>query len=152
MWKTLLRLSLLLFILTTASCKDDPCPEQQQLPLVSAEEEYGCVDTRYGLKLALQEDFVVVRSQADFDRAVTSSTCDMEIDFSVYDLIIGNKTLPSGNHSVDYNLSRLCPGNSYLLQVVFNQDQSTVAPMITYHALVPKLKRWEGVEVAIVVR
>ena len=152
MWKTLLRLSLLLFILITASCKDDPCPQHQQLPLVSAEEEYGCVDTRYGLKLALQEDFVVVRSQADFDLVVASSTCDMVIDFSVYDLIIGNKTLPSGNRSVDYTLSRLCPGNNYLLQVVFNQDQSTVAPRITYHALVPKLKRSEDVEVDIVVR
>ena len=139
-----------IFLSLLSSCdKDVDCQEQQSLPVTSLEQEYGCTDTRYGLAIDLSDDYTIIRSQSGFNDLVTGSSCKAEIDFSKYDLLIGKKRLSNGNVSIDYALTRVCPSNKLRLKATFNQDISAQAPNITYHALIPKLKGKESVDVEI---
>jgi len=122
-----------------------------ELPVKSLESEYGCPDTRHQLNIDLSQTHIIIRSQADFDRLVTGS-CRPQIDFTTYDLLIGKKGLSSGNSSIKYTLQRDCKTNQAQLRVLFQQNPLTIAPNITYHALVPKLAPSEDVKVEIEVR
>lgn len=140
----------ILFLSFLSSCdKEADCQEQQSLPVTSLEQEYGCADTRYGLAIDLSDNFTIIRTQAGFENLVTSNGCNPSIDFSKYDLLIGKKRLPNGNVSIDYSLTRVCPSNKLRLKATFNQDVSMIVPNITYHALIPKLKGRETVDVEI---
>lgn len=154
------------------TCTGRPCASPE-LPVRSLESEYGCPDTRRQLNVNLSQTHTVIRSQADFDRLVTSS-CQPRIDFNAYDLVIGKKELPSGNSGIMYTLRRdcktnqvllrarhkqctptcclYCETNQVLLRVVFQQNLTAEAPSITYHALVPKLAPGEDVRVKIEVK
>jgi hypothetical protein len=119
-----------------------------ELIVKSLETEYGCADTRYGLQIDLSETYTIIRTQQDFENKV-SGNCIPKIDFSSYDLVIGKKGLTSGNASIDYNLTKDCK-NILKLQVTFNQSVTQNAPIVTYHALIPKLGDEETVTVEFV--
>ncbi|MEN8138594.1 MAG: hypothetical protein ABFR62_09180 [Bacteroidota bacterium] len=125
-------ISLILF----QSCKED-C-SNINLPVDSLESEYGCENTKYGMEIDLTDDFTVIRTQSDFDNLV-SGTCDAVIDFTEYDLVIGKKGLTSGNESIEYELEEDCESGDLYLKVTFTQNATSVAPNLTYHALVPKI-------------
>ena len=130
------------------TCKGDENCVSPELPVKSLESEYGCSDTRRQLNINLSETSTIIRSQADFARLVTGS-CQPQIDFTTYDLLIGKKGLPNGNSSIAYTLRRDCQTNQVLLRVVFQQNATTEAPNLTYHALVPKLAPGEDIKVQI---
>lgn len=130
--------ALVLFLLfESMSCdKKDECKSTVVI-VKSLETEYGCVNTRYGLQIDLTENYTIIRSQQDFENKV-SGNCIPIIDFASYDLVIGKKGLNRGNSSIDYKLTRDC-ANILKLQVTFNQSLTLDTPIVTYHALIPKL-------------
>ncbi len=128
------------------SCdKEEDC-KNISLKTESLENLYGCTDTRYGLECRLSDNFEIIRSQQKF-LDFTTGTCRPEIDFQLYDLIIGKKGLTSGNTSIDYKLIDDCKKGIKVLTVTFNQNIATVAPNLTYHALIPKLGDEETIQV-----
>jgi hypothetical protein len=127
-----------------------PCEVVNSVP-TSLEAEYGCVNTKYQMQIALQNNFKVIQSQAEFTAQVTG-TCMPIIDFSNYALIIGKKGLTNGNRNISYALVRDCPNNKMTLNVTLQNDLTLNAPNITYHALVPKLNTNEQVAVNVTVQ
>ncbi len=124
----------------------DPC--DTLLDIKSLESEYGCENTKHLIDIALTDTFKIIRSQSSFDSLV-SGPCKPQIDFTMYDLIIGKKGLSMGNQAITYELVRDCKTNMLMLTVTFIQNEATVALNITYHALIPKLKDEETIEVVI---
>ena len=140
-----LLLAALLPSCATLECDMEPCVDAT-LPTTSLEKEYGCGDTRRQLSTSLNQTYTVIRSQADFDRLVTG-TCHPQIDFAKYDLVIGNQGSSSGSSSISYAYQRECETGRLHLQVTFTAGMTNDAPILTYHALVPKLGPQETVHV-----
>ncbi len=138
---------LILGLLIQSCDKENDC-KSNTLKTESLENLYGCPDTRYGLECRLADNFEIIRSQQKF-MDFTTGTCRPEIDFQSYDLIIGKKGLTSGNTSIDYELIDDCKRGIKILTVTFNQNIATVAPNLTYHALIPKLGDEETIQVEI---
>ena len=130
--------------------KEKEC-ENLVLKTESLEKLYGCSDTRYSLECRLDNDYEIIRSQEKFLK-FTTGTCRPEIDFQSYDLIVGKKGLTSGNSSIEYYLIEDCQEKIKILTVTFNQNIATVAPNLTYHALIPKLGDEETIKVIIDVK
>lgn len=129
-----------IFILTfivIQSCNNDDC-ENSILTVTDLETEYGCENTKYQMDIDLSEDFTIIRSQSNFDNLVMGS-CQPTINFSIYDLVIGKKGLSGGNTSIRYQLTEDCNTGNLKLHVTFNQNETTEAPNLTYHALLPKM-------------
>jgi hypothetical protein len=138
---------LALLFTSCATCEGDkePCADTA-LPTTSLEKEYGCTDSRRQLSINLDQTYTIIRNQADFDKLVTGS-CHPQIDFTKYDLVIGNKGSASGSSSIAYTYARECQTGQLKLQVKFTQGMTNDAPILTYHALVPKLAPQETVQV-----
>ncbi|MET4107075.1 hypothetical protein [Hymenobacter sp. UYP22] len=140
-----LLLAALLPSCATLECDMEPCVDTT-LPTTSLEKEYGCGDTRRQLSISLNQTYTIIRTQADFDRLVTGS-CHPQIDFTKYDLVIGNKGSTSGSSSIAYAYHRECETGKLHLQVTFTAGMTNDAPILTYHVLVPKLAAQETVHV-----
>lgn len=150
MKKNTFLLATLIFTILFYSCGNDDCLSPNGITPTNLEVEYGCVDTKYQMDIQLNDDYTIIRSQQSFDNLVTGS-CTPQIDFAIYDLLIGKKGLPSGNASINYSFFKHpCDAQPYL-QVEFIQNATTVAPNITYHALLPKLAPNETVNVELVI-
>ena len=148
-----MKILLLSFILIgIVSCSDDDnnnCSDSI-IETTSLENEYGCINTKYQMDIELSNDHMIIRNQLDFSEFVTGS-CQPEIDFSIYDLVIGKKGLSSGNSSINYELIENCNDGNQTLTVTFNQNETTEAPNLTYHALIPKLGNEQTLNIQIIV-
>lgn len=149
-----MKILLLSFILLgIVSCSDDDdntnCSDSG-IETTSLEDEYGCTNTKYQMDIDLSDDYMVIENQSSFSEFVTGS-CQPDIDFSTYDLIIGKKGLTTGNDSIDYQLIENCESGNQTLTVTFHQNETTVAPNLTYHALIPKLGDDQELNVEIIV-
>ncbi|QNJ97565.1 hypothetical protein [Constantimarinum furrinae] len=142
-------LILMLVVILSCNGDDDSCTPGI-VEITSLEAEYGCVNTKNEMEINLSDDFVIITSQSDFDSQVTGS-CQPDINFSIYDLVIGKKALTSGNTSITYELLRNCDTQIQTLTVTFVQNATTEAPNLTYHALIPKLENGQVLEVDIIV-
>lgn len=132
------------------SCKnDDGCNDIIQ-NTTSLEAEYDCIDTKYQMDIELSENYMIIKNQLDFAKFVSGS-CQPTIDFSVYDLVVGKKGFTNGNNSIDYKLIENCETGNENLIVTFNQNETTEAPNLTYHALIPKLQDEQGLNVEIII-
>ena len=146
--KTKFILFALLFVLFTA-CNDDDTPCSDTIvTTANLETEYGCTETKYQMEIDLTDNFTVITNQTDFNALVTGS-CQPNIDFANYDLVIGKKGLLSGNTSINYELIKDCETNNLTLTVIFVQNATSEAPNLTYHALIPKLTSGQSVMVEI---
>jgi len=132
------------------SCNNDDDCTDTILNTTSLEFEYGCTNTEYQMDIELSENFMIIKNQLDFAEFVTGS-CQPTIDFAVYDLIIGKKGLTNGNTSIDYELIENCETGNENLIVTFNQNETTEAPNLTYHALIPKLGDEQELNVEIII-
>lgn len=148
MKKSILFLALTLMFF---SCKkdDDGCTDTV-VNTTSLEAEYGCTNTQYQMDIDLSETHTIIKNQQDFDVLVTGS-CQPTIDFATYDLVIGKKQFTSGDVLIAYKLIESCETGNETLTVSFTTGVLTVAPNITYHALIPKLKDGQELNVEIVV-
>lgn len=115
----------------------------------SLEAEYGCTNTQYQTEINLEDIFTVIRSQEVFD-VLVSGSCTPNIDFNVYDLIIGKQGLRNGNISISYELIEDCETNVLTLTVTFLQNVTFETPNLTYHVLTAKLADVEALEVEII--
>lgn len=132
--------------LTFNFCSQENSCKNEIIPTYSLEDIYNCPNTAFQMKIELSNDFVMIRNQSDFDSLVTGS-CNPLIDFNTYDLIIGTQGLSNGLASIDYVLTRDCITEKLELVVTFITDATTIAPIVTYHALIPKLGDEETVNV-----
>ena len=124
--------------------------EDVQLDVLSLESEYGCVNTKYQMDIDLQEDFTIINNQSEYDQLVSGS-CNVQIDFTKYDLIVGKKGLTNGNVRIHYRLLKECDYKRLQLEITFFQNITAVAPNLTYHALIEKLDSGEDIEVTTIV-
>ncbi|AUC81893.1 hypothetical protein [Lacinutrix sp. Bg11-31] len=145
----ILIISILFLGLVSCNCNNEDCTDIV-LNTTSLEIEYGCTNTKHQMDIELSENHMIIRNQLDFSEFVSGS-CQPTIDFSVYDLIIGKKGLTNGNTSIDYELIENCETRNQNLNVTFNQNGTNVAPNLTYHALIPKLRDEQEINVEIVI-
>jgi hypothetical protein len=151
----LLAFSLTLFAFT---CKknqeekvlDNPC-QNGTISLSSMETQYGCVNTKYGMRLNATEAFLVIRDQATFAANVTGS-CLPVVDFNQYTLVIGKKQLINDNTSISYSATKNCDTKKVNLLVTITNNLGLAAPLVTWHTLLPALAVNETVDVAIELR
>ena len=148
MKKIIINTLILIFVLS--SCKKDNCNET---PIATKhfESEYGCVNTKRTLLIDLSNDCTIIRSKTDYDSKVSGS-CHPEIDFTLYDLVIGKQASGNENDTIKYDLRRTCPKNELTLTVDIIQSAATKPDNVVYHALIPKLGDEEGLKVNINVR
>jgi hypothetical protein len=132
------------------SCNNDNDCTNINVNTTSLESEYGCTSTKYQMEIELSESHMIIRNQLDFAEFVSES-CQPTIDFSIYDLVIGKKGLANGNSSIEYQLVENCNTGNQNLTVTFNQNETTEAPNLTYHVLIPKLGDEQGLNVEIII-
>ncbi|MBG8556001.1 hypothetical protein [Hymenobacter guriensis] len=125
----------------------EPCANTP-IPVTSLEKEYGCTNTPRQLSVALSQTYTIIRSQAEFEQQVTGE-CRPQIDFTKYDLVIGNQGSTSGSSTITYSYQRECETGQLQLSVLFTPGMTNDAPILTYHALVPKLAPTETVSVRV---
>jgi hypothetical protein len=145
--------SVILGLLILSSCEssnsNNDCTPQT-LPVKSLETEYGCTNTKYQLyNIVVGDNFIIIRNQNEFNNWTDDLGCRPEIDFDTYDLVIGKKQLTSGNQSIQYQYMDDCTEKT--LTVTFVQDETTFAPEIIFHALIPKLEPTEQIIVETIV-
>ena len=138
------------FILTLIlSCNnDDTCGYPNWVTPNNLENEYGCVDTKYQMDIELNDDYIIIRSQQSFDELITGD-CSPQINFLIYDLLIGKKELTTGNASINYYLMKHPCNGQFYLEVNFYGNQTTEASNLTYHALIPKLNNNEIINIGL---
>ncbi|RSK42199.1 hypothetical protein [Hymenobacter perfusus] len=132
---------------TTCGGDVEPCVSAP-ISITSLEKEYGCTNTPRQLSVNLPQTYTVIRSQAEFDQQVTGD-CHPQVDFTKYDLVIGNKGSSSGSSTITYAYQRECETGQSFLKVIFQAGMTNDAPILTYHALVPKLAPAETVRVEV---
>ena len=130
----------------------DLCPEETiTIETTSLEAEYGCINTENIMEIDVSSgNFIIISNQQTFDDLVTE-VCMPVIDFATYDLVIGRQGLTSGNDSIRYDLIEICETEAQTLTVTFIQNATSVAPTLTFHALIPKLATAQELAVAIVI-
>ncbi len=137
---------LLTLLLISCGGKDDPGCFVSDVSFTNLESAYSCENTKNLMEIDLQETFTLIQTQAEFDAQITGA-CMPEIDFTIYTLIIGKKALSNGNTSISYDYTNDCATDINTLTVTFNQNETDVAPNLTYHILSPKLEESTTVEV-----
>ena len=144
------KITILIILLSSINaCNNNDCTDTI-LNITSLESEYGCINTKYQMDIDLFDNHMIIRNQLDFTEFVIG-TCQPIIDFTIYDLVIGKKGLTSGNNSIEYELIEDCKTGNINLIVIFNQNISTVAPNLTYHALIPKIGNQQQLSTEIIV-
>ena len=143
-------LSLSLLLLFSCNDANTECVSDE-IAITSLEEEYNCENTENLLDIDLEEAFAIITTQDEFENKVLGD-CAPQIDFDSFDLLIGKKAFAQGNDSIAYQLVENCKSNVLQLSVVFLQNDTTEAPNLTYHVLLPKLEQNKTVEVTIVVQ
>lgn len=129
-----------------SSCIVDDSCDDSIINTTSLEAEYGCSDTRYNLEVDLDDTYMIISNQNEFDQYV-SGDCHPNIDFETYDLIIGKRLLSNGNDSIDYRFTYVCNSEKLHLTVIFKQNETLIAPNVTFHALIPKLRSGQEIMV-----
>ena len=129
--------------------EQEPC--DTLLDVKSLESEYGCENTIHQLHITLSDTFTIIRSQESYEQQVTywQGNCDPNIDFSVFDLVIGKQSWGNQVYKIEYELVRVCQTNKLRLTVRITWGDATLPDTITYHALIPKLKDEEDIEVIV---
>jgi hypothetical protein len=139
------------FLLCILSCsKKDDCKEEQ-MTVKHFETEYGCENTRFTLQIDLNNDCTIIRSKEAYDSKV-AGICHPEIDFSLYDLVIGKQSSGFWNDTILYDLRRTCPEKELTLTIELHQLEVTTPSTVVYHALIPKLGDEEILNIQINVR
>ena len=130
------------------SCKKTD--DNNKISITNLESKYGCVDTKRQMQIDLLNDFKIIRTQIDFDSLV-SGNCNPNINFITYDLLIGKKGLANGNDTIYYELIENYETENLNLKVNFINNMSMIAPNLTYHSLIPKLKSGQSIDVEIII-
>ncbi len=145
-----LNILFILGALIMMSCSSDDECSNTEITLTDLEAEYGCESTKYQMDIDLSDDFTIIKNQSSFENLVSGS-CNPQVEFDRFDLIIGKQVVNTGNVSLDYQLNKDCNSNQLKLTVTAKQGLTTVVENLTYHVLVPKLTDGESVQVEIAI-
>ena len=134
---------------TLLSCgSEDDCSGNLQDVLCL--DDFGCPNAAFLVSIESQQEFQLIRNQEDFDIMVFTS-CDVQIDWEVYDLVIGAIGLSSGLMNIEKSIRTNCLLNQNLLDIVINTNITASADRITWQAVIPKLADDESLFVDITV-
>ncbi len=114
-------------------------------------EDLGCFNTPFQMTVSTDKEFELIRSQEDFDLRIGGS-CSPEVDWTSYDLVAGMKGLTNGLASINKSLVMDCHNNRLVLRITFNLNATTIAPIVSFHALIPKLRADESIFVELIVK
>ena len=138
-------------IICIMSCsKKDTCKEQL-MTVKHFESDYGCADTRHSLIINLTNSGTIISSKDAYDSQV-SGDCHPQIDFTLYDLVIGKQSSGNNNDTITYDLRKTCPDSKLTLTVNIIQGLLTVPDNVVYHALIPKLGDGESLNIQVIVK
>lgn len=145
--KKILIIALMTYLIIgfSACNKDENC---DKTAVESLENLYNCENTPYNLDFTFNTEYEIIRTQGSFDSLILGN-CKPIIDFAIYDLIVGEQTLSSGVETINYQYTPPCNGVDGVLEVEFIRNATSVAPTLTYHALIPKLQSSETATVDI---
>lgn len=144
--KNIIFFSALLICILSCSKKND-CREEV-MSVKNFETDFGCTNTRFSLIVNLTNECTIIRSKESYDSQV-SGTCHPEIDFSLYDLVIGKQSTGNFNDTVLFDLRKTCPDKELTLTIDVIQLDITQPSTIVYHALIPKLGDEESLKILI---
>lgn len=102
-------------------------------------EDLGCINTPFTVDVTTTNEFELIRNEVDFSKFI-SGPCMPFIDWSRYDLIAGKLPLSQGLSTIDRRLSMDCSKNQLVLSLTVSLNITQVAPLITFDAIIPKLK------------
>lgn len=122
----------------TVSCSEDPECQEGTIE-VSGLEERGCTNSPYNITVATLNEFELIRNQEDYDLFIDAK-CNPDIDWFKYDLIAGMIGLNKSLAGIDKQLVMNCRTNRLILTFTFRVHQTQAAPIISFDALIPKLK------------
>jgi hypothetical protein len=144
---TIITISIFFLVMLSGcdKCKDKTISSKQ------FEDVFGCVDTKHNLTVDLTDACIIIRSDEEFNSKVTG-TCHPDIDFTLYDLVIGKQSTANEVDTILYKYGTVCPENELTLAVDIVQSLITTPENIVYHALVPKLGDEQGLQVNVTVR
>ena len=128
------------------SCTSDDCMTGE-MPVLTLE-ELGCPNTLYQMQVFTDSEFVIISSQEDFNETISIS-CEPDIDWNEFDMIAGMKGLTQGVSAVDHSLVKNCQSNQLTLYITFRLNETLTAPIVSFHALIPKLSDEEHIVVKI---
>ncbi len=140
----------LLLISLFACNKKDDCTDEV-LTANHFETEYGCDNTRFALQVDLDNDVTIIRSKESYDTEVTG-ICHPDIDFTLYDLVIGKQSTANFNDTILYDFRKSCPLKELTLTVEIVQSDLTQPSTVAYHAIIPKLGDEETLNVIVNVK
>ena len=136
------------FLVLLSGC--DKCKEKT-MSTKHFESEYGCADTKHTLIVDLTDAGMIIRSKEEFDSKV-SGICHPDIDFNLYDLVIGKQSTCNMVDTVLYDYGTDCPDAKLTLNVDIVQSDITTPDNVVYHALLPKLGNGEDLTLNLNVR
>jgi hypothetical protein len=141
--------TLALFV-SLSSCKKNDCKEELR-STKHFESEFGCVNTKHDLLVDLTNNVMVIRSKDDYDSKV-GGTCHPDIDFALYDLIIGKQATGYQNDTILYDYRIACPENQLTLTVNIVQSNLNTADEVVFHAMIPKLGDEEPLYISVIIK
>jgi hypothetical protein len=133
-----------------ASCKKNDCNEKI-LTTKHFESDYGCQPTKYSLVVDLQNRAKIIRSKESYDKEI-AGPCHPEINFSIYDLVIGKQSSVNTNDTIIYDYRSVCPNNVATLTVDIVQSLLAEPDNVVYHAIIPKLGDEETLNIIVNVK
>jgi hypothetical protein len=133
-----------------SSCNKNDCKEELR-PVKHFESEFGCVNTKHDLLVDVTNNVIVIRTKEDYDSKV-SGTCHPDIDFSLYDLVIGKQVTTYMNDTIIYDYRIACPENKLTLTFNIVQSDVNVADSVVFHAMIPKLGDEEPLYINVIVK
>lgn len=149
--KKYLILYVLIILISLQSCKSDDeiCTKDITDSTKTIEELYNCNTTFETLSLISKEDpYIIITNKGEYDSKVEGD-CHPEIDFTIYNLLIGYSGNAKKVTSLKNTLYRACEPNTYTLEVdIEAKDEEAENPLFTYHLLVLKSEQIDNLSVA----
>ena len=133
-----------------ASCADDDQSCEFGETEVKCLEDFGCTNTAYLLSIHSSNEFELIRNQEEYD-AMIDGSCNAQIDWNNYDLIVGMVGLTQGLEKIEKSLFNDCVLNQFRVTFTISLNQTTAAPQISYNAIIPKLGIDENVFVEVII-
>lgn len=142
--KYIIYIALLISFTLLSACSSDDCESTRAR--TTGLEALSCGDRAYDLSINTESDFELIRSQDDYARLVTG-ICNPTIDWTQYDLIIGNAPITHELVRIDSYVYRDCTNNVINLDVTIVLNTVEVDKTISWSALIPKLSDQESIYV-----
>ncbi len=141
---------LIAFVIVISACSNDDDEICNTVATGSLESLYNCVNTQNNMDFTFASEYEIIRTQGRFDSVILGN-CKPIIDFTTYDIIVGEETTSSGVDTIEYEYTPPCNGLNGDLEVKIIRNAAAVVETVTYHALIPKLQTSETVTVNVLV-